>query len=97
MNEGMTKVRVVDTPGTYKDNEAEAGQLIEMVDCLQKKVKKVNRFLFTISIEELRLDEVVRGTLQKLEDCFGCDFWDHLDIVYTMWGYDEEAERDRRR
>ena len=97
MNEGKIKVRVVDTPGTYKDNEAEATQLIEMVDCLQKKVKKVHRFLFTISIEEFRLDETIRGTLQKFEDSLGTEFWDHLDIVYTMWAFDDEAERDRRR
>ena len=56
MADGMRNVRVVDTPGPYKDSDTKADVLIDMVDCLQKEVKRVNRFLFAISIEEPRLD-----------------------------------------
>lgn len=67
MADGKRNIRVVDTPGPCKNSEAEAEAdvLIDMVDCLQKEVKRVNRFLFAISIEEPRLDKTIYDTLKK--------------------------------
>ena len=44
-----------------------------------------------------RLDEYVRANLAIFKDIFGGEFFNHVILVFTRWGYDPRSIRDRER
>ena len=42
-----------------------------------------------------RLDEYMRANLAIFKDIFGGDFFSHVILVFTRWGYDPRSIRDR--
>ena len=44
-----------------------------------------------------RLDEYLRANLAIFKDIFGGDFFSHVILVFTRWGYDPRSIRDRER
>ena len=46
---------------------------------------------------EIRWSSDMTNLIKIFEDNFGADFWKHLAIVYTMWGFNNESVKIRKR
>ena len=85
----------MDTPGFGVDLREEELAIDNLVNFLQRDLKHVNAFVIAFKQSDIREMVYFRTMMKLVHSIFGEEFWDHVIIEATFWGYSREKMEDR--
>ena len=85
----------MDTPGFGVDLREEELAIDNLVNFLQHELKYVNAFVIAFKQTDIREMVYFRTMMKLVHSIFGAEFWDHVIIEATFWGYSEGKMEDR--
>ena len=89
------QVTIVDTPGFGVDLREEELAIDNLVKFLQQDLKYVNAFVIAFKQTDIREMMYFRTMIKLIHSIFGAEFWDHVIIEATFWGYSQGKMEDR--
>ena len=66
-----------------------------LVNFLQQELKHVNAFVIAFKQTDIREMVYFRTMIKLVHNIFGVEFWDHVIIEATFWGYSQGKMEDR--